>query len=96
MARDSHGGSVVTWSTRATVWGSVSALSHRESVMAGQLTGELKSAVLIRYRSDVDITDRIIVIGSATRADRTLQIESYQDPTGERVELRLLCAEVQA
>lgn len=58
--------------------------------MAAQVTAVLSTGITIWFRDDISVKQRI-VIGS-----RTLQIESFQDPTGMRDELRLLCSEVLA
>lgn len=86
---DGQGGSALSYTLRAVVWAQMTPLSAREQIMASQMTAALTEVVRIWYRSDIAVTDRI-VIGS-----RTLQITSVQDPTGTKDELRLLCMEVQ-
>ncbi len=90
LTNDTEGGKAKTFSTYATVWGALEPLNGRESLLAEQVTAVLAQAVTIWFRTDVSVTDRIQVRG------RTLQIESFQDLTGFRDELRLMCSEVQA
>lgn len=87
---DGAGGFTVTWAVRDVVWAAVEPISSREAIQAGAQSGTLLSAITIWYRADVTITDRLIL------GARTFQIQSYQDPTGNQVALRLLCIEVQA
>ena len=89
-ATDAQGGHAKTWATYATVWAYVTPVSGRETLAAAQVTASYATAVVIWYRADVSVQDRIVVEG------RTLQIESLQDPDGRKDELRLLCSEVQA
>lgn len=89
-APDGQGGQTVTWSTRCTVWAHERPLTGRESLAAAQVTAVLSSVWEIHYRTDISVKDRI-VYGS-----RTLQIESFIDPTDTRAELHLMCSEVQA
>jgi SPP1 family predicted phage head-tail adaptor len=48
------------------------------------------TAVTIYYRSDVSVSHRLVIEGLI------LQIQSVQDPTGQREMLRLLCVEAGA
>lgn len=87
---DAHGGNVITWALRAVVWASVEPLSYREALLATAVTSTLQSAITIWYRGDISITDRILL------GLRTFQIQSYQDPTGSQVALRMVCIEAQS
>ena len=87
---DGHGGQSTSWTARAVVWALVEPLTSREALAAQQVTAVLSTAVTIWFRDDISVKDRICL------RDRTLHIESYQDPTGRRDELRLLCSEVQS
>ena len=86
---DGQGGQSVTWALRGVVWALVEPITGREALMAQQLVAVLSTGVTIRFRPDLSIKDRILV------GNRVLQVESYQDPDGGRVELRVLCSEVQ-
>lgn len=87
---DSHGGRSVTWHALVTVWAKVAPITGREALLAQQMTAVLSTTVTIWFRDDITATQRVVV------GTRTLQIESYQDPTGRGSELLLLCSEVQA
>lgn len=87
---DGHGGNTISWALRAVVWASIEPISYREALQAAAVTSALQSAITIWYRSDLAITDRI-VLGS-----RIFQITSYQDPSGQQVQLRMVCTEAQA
>lgn len=86
---DGQGGHTATWSPRAVVNFGLEPLTGREQIAAAQIQGVLSSAVTMRYRSDVQVKDRIVWMR------RTLEIASVMDPDGHRDELRLLVSEVQ-
>ena len=90
LTTDTHGARSVAWALRCVVSAVVEPLSYREAVQAAAVQTGLNTAVTIRYRSDIAITDRIL-IGS-----RTLQIQSIQDEDARQADLRLLCTEGQA
>jgi len=87
---DGQGGQTLTWAKYATVWALIEPLSGREAINAAQLTADLSTGVTIWYRAGVSAKDRIVT------GARTLEIDSVQDPTGLKDELRLLCHEAQA
>lgn len=87
LTADSHGGSVTTWALRAVVWAHERPLSGAEALQAQQVTATRRTVLEVWYRSDLSVTDRIL-IGS-----RTLHIESLVDPTDTREELWLTCVE---
>jgi SPP1 family predicted phage head-tail adaptor len=86
---DGQGGHWWGWALRAVVWAREEALTSREALMAKALTSVLQTAWTIAYRTDLSITDRLVV------GARVLTLSSYQDVEGQRAELRLLAAEVQ-
>lgn len=88
--KDTHGGNVVTYPTRATVWGFERPLNGREALLAGQVAAVLSSVWEIWFRADVSVKDRIVV------GTRVIEIESFYDPDGRNRELYLVCAEAQA
>lgn len=90
LTSDGQGGNTKAWGVRAVVWALLEPLTSREALQAAQTTAVLSTALTIVFRSDISVKDRIRV------GDRTLQIESYQDPDGRQDELRLLCSEVQS
>ena len=83
-------GQAVTWALRAVVNAAIEPLSYAERMSTQQLTGTLNSALRMRYRSDLAITDRVRF------GARTLNIITYSDPFGDQVETRMVTSEVQA
>jgi SPP1 family predicted phage head-tail adaptor len=74
---DGQGGHPVTWAVRAVVSAALEALTGREAILAQQITATFTRAFVIRYRTDVSVTDRIVWAG------RTLQIDSAVDPADD-------------
>lgn len=62
-ARDAYGDVSQTWTTHATVRGSVETLRHDELVHAGQVEGRRMRKVRIRYVSGIETTMRLKVRG---------------------------------
>jgi head-tail adaptor len=89
---DAHGTRTPLYVLRTVVWASEDALTAKEAVFAATLEHVLVTAWTIWFRTDLSILDRLII------GARLLSIHSYQDPnqSGRRVELRLLCSEVQS
>ncbi|KKL17335.1 hypothetical protein LCGC14_2486610 [marine sediment metagenome] len=77
----------VTWSDLVTVWGAVLPQSGREFYRAMQVNAEVTHLVSIRYRSDVDETNRLVVGG------RTLDITSVVNVDEADEELLITCVE---
>ena len=63
VARDAAGGETVTWSTRAEVWGSRRDITGRDRIRADQKVVEASASFLIRWRSDIASTDRLVCDG---------------------------------
>jgi SPP1 family predicted phage head-tail adaptor len=57
---DGYGGANVAWSTYATVWAMVRPMTGRERENAQRAEGTSNYLVVIRARSDVDETHRIL------------------------------------
>lgn len=72
---DSYGGRSLAWSTLATVWAHVKALSGAEALVSGgeKVQARIAYEVTIRYRSDVTTQMRL------TWGSRTLWIESVHE-----------------
>jgi SPP1 family predicted phage head-tail adaptor len=85
--RDSFGGVVLTWSTIATVWGSIEPLSGRELFAAQQVNALISARIRIRYRDDVNARMRVV------HEAKSYDIQSVIDPETRHVELELMCAE---
>lgn len=87
---DGQGGHTVTYALRAVVQAHTRPLTGTEALRASQVTAVLSSVWEIWWRDDIRVTDRI------RYGRRTVEIESYVDPTDTRDELHLFCSEVQA
>lgn len=85
--RNEYGEVVLTWSTVATVWGSVEPLQGREYQLAKQTQAETMTRFRIRYRSDVRPSWRVAWSG------RHYDIADAQ-PDERRIELHLMCVDV--
>ena len=57
---DGAGGVTTTWSTLATVWGSVEPLRGREFLDAAGAQAEVSTRIKIRYRADVTAKMRVV------------------------------------
>lgn len=58
-AQDDTGDPVVSWTTRATVWGSIEPLRGRETLQAAQVLADMDTRIIIRWSPAVaDITPR--------------------------------------
>jgi len=71
--RSPSGEAKLAWSDTATVWASVDGMSSRDIMQAQQANVMATHKIIIRYRSDVDHTSRIIW------RDRTMEIASVTD-----------------
>jgi SPP1 family predicted phage head-tail adaptor len=87
-AADGYGEQVRTWSTFATVWAGIEPLAAKERFAAQQINAHLTLRCVIRYRSDVDTTCRVIF------DDRIFQVDGVIDPNMQHAELTLLCQEL--
>ena len=65
VAKDSYGQDTITWVDAATVWARVRAIHGREFFAAAQVQQEQTIKVLIRQRSDVLPTWRLMWQGRA-------------------------------
>lgn len=72
---------IQTWTTLCEVYSAIKDTTSKETVLANQLQSETAVRFVIRYRSDIDSTMRI-VYGS-----KTYQIDSVVDPNETRNEL---------
>lgn len=57
VTRDAMGGESITWTTQATVWAKVSALSGRALIAAQQAQSEITAAITVRQSAAVGIAD---------------------------------------
>jgi SPP1 family predicted phage head-tail adaptor len=72
--RNSVGEVTLSWSTFATVWADVSALSGREAERYGQIVGFTGHKVTIRQLPGVKVSMRVIYAGT-----RTLEIGAINE-----------------
>jgi SPP1 family predicted phage head-tail adaptor len=59
-ARDVHGGATPTWSTQATVWGSIEPLQGRELYNARQVSPDVTHKITIRFYSGLNPKNRLL------------------------------------
>ena len=88
--RTSMGGVADTWTTLATVWGSIRPVSGREPLVGDSITAELTHTIRIRYRSDVTPKNRVKF------GTRIFEINSVANIMEYKRELELRCVEVLA
>jgi SPP1 family predicted phage head-tail adaptor len=72
------GGAAISYSTIATLWGEIQALTSREPVEAGHAFGEISTRITVPFRPEIDARMRL-------RAGlRLFEIQSAYDPDGRR------------
>ncbi len=86
--QDTTGDPVRRYTTYATVWASIQPVRGAEYFTAQQAGASRQHEVRIRYRDDVEETDRI-VYGS-----RTFEVEAVLTPWEVHSELLLYCKEI--
>lgn len=59
---DGGGGYALTWTTAATVWGSVKPVGGREHTQTAQLADVVTHRIIIRYRSDITPTGKYRIL----------------------------------
>lgn len=82
-SRDAHGEPIKTWSTVDTVWAGVEPIRGDEGVQARQVAETNVVRIVMRYRSDVAMTWRIV------HGTHTYQIVGLVDPNNRHVSLEL-------
>ena len=95
QTRDAYGAAIISWATEATVWGAIEPLSGREYFSQAQTQNEAKVRIVIRYRSSVDESWRVVSGGKyysiesvinhdeRDRMMTLLCLEGVRDDTGE-------------
>lgn len=86
--RDTTGQSKITWTDIATVWAAILPLRGREFFEAERLNSEISVRILIRYRPDVSSTWRV------KYGARMFDVREIINPEDSRVELQLMCREL--
>lgn len=61
VTRGELGGAEETWATLATVWAQVRTLNGKETVIAQQVQSQASVVVTLRYRTDVEARQRVIL-----------------------------------
>ena len=93
--QDSFGGAVISWTTTATVWGGVEALSGSEAFIADQVQGSLQVRIIIRYDSSwsgIDHTWRVEDANSGRKYDIKAVIQPEHRSRPNTV-IELMCFE---
>ena len=92
-AANDYGEMVETWSTTATVWGSLEALltGTREAFaqMGDQVQARVSYQCRMRHRALSPAANRLMIEG------RTYEVVGVLDPDGRGAELLALCYEIQ-
>ena len=57
VTRDAMGGESITWTTQATVWAEVAALSGRALIAAQQAQSEVSARIIVRKAASAGIAD---------------------------------------
>jgi len=81
-----------SWTTYATIWAKIRTMSGTEKVRNDQPVGLLSMEVTIRYSSDVSgvsVKDRILY------GSDTFDIKNVRNVDEQRIEIRMLCTQVQ-
>lgn len=81
--RDELGGEEYSFSLRAEVYAQVRYLTGRESLLANEMTATEQYEFIIRYRRDIEMTDRIVWKG------QNYDIQSLAEQ-GRNVALRII------
>ena len=89
--RGAAGGVVKTFVTQATVWGGVEPIGGKEFQAIQQTQNEYTVRIVLRYRSDIDDTWRIMDTGDSPQTPYT--IHSVINETKRDRMLELLCSE---
>lgn len=89
VTQDDYGQKLESWVTYATVWAAVEMGSNagawREFFAAQQTNNEQRVLVLMRYRDDVSVDDRVL------HGEKIYKIEAMIDPEQRHRELQIMC-----
>ena len=89
VSRDTFGEEDITWTTTATVWGSVEPLRGREYMEARQGQADVSHRVVIRYRTGVVPTMQVVM-----EDGKTLVVDSVINRLEKEEMLELMCREL--
>lgn len=76
--QDGYGEENESWSTFATVWAQVMPFTGRERFVADQVSGEADTRFRIRWRSDIDVTQRIVYDGDTYDIEGVIEIGRHE------------------
>ncbi len=85
---DDYGDLSNSWSTDASVWGSIETIGGTEKDISSELVGVVTHKMKVRYRSGITPNSRILF------DSRTFHIESVNNWQQRNIYLELLCKEV--
>jgi len=91
-SRGAAGGVTKTFATQATVWGAIEPLSSKEYQAIQQTQGEATVRVVIRFRSDIDDTWRILDTGDSPNTIYTIHGQPINENKRDR-SLMIMCSE---
>lgn len=86
--QDDYGQPTTDWTDLMTTWASIRAATSKEVYAASGFTSQLSHIITIRWRPGVQANQRIAYRG------RVFEIQTVADPDESRVELNLLCLEI--
>ena len=88
IANDAYGAPARTWSTFATVWGSVNPFTGREWFESGKVSSEVSTKITIRYLANITAQMRVKF---GTRIYNIIAILKLDELNKE---MHLMCKEV--
>lgn len=88
VTRDAYGQETITWTTFATIWGSVEPISGREYEAGQQLEAAVDTRIRIRYLSGV------VPYMQVTYGSHTYDVQSVIHLYEKKREMHLMCQEV--
>jgi SPP1 family predicted phage head-tail adaptor len=86
--QDEYGAPTQVWTDLITTWAAIRAATSKEVYAASGFTSQLSHIITIRWRPGIQANQRIAYRG------RTFEIQAVADPDESRVELNLLCLEL--
>lgn len=89
-SRDAVGERTTTWTTVATVWGSINPISARDLIAAGQTQTEITHRVRVRYSSALAALDSSWRVMFGSRIFVVLTVRNIEEGNKE---FELLCSE---
>ncbi len=91
-AANAFGEPIKTWTTVATVWAEIRGLNSRELLHQDAVKATLTTSLIMRFIPE-GAASRPTIGSRIKHGTRYLYVSSVFDPTGDRRELRCLCAE---